>query len=134
MRRRSPSPAGWTRRSPWRATRPTPDYQEAAVQTAIQTFGSLDLLVANVGINPAYGPLMETDLEVFRKILDTNVVATLGLIQRAWRVWMAEHGGAVLIVTSVAGIRASQGIAAYGVVTGGYTSESGLTWRNLPHG
>ena len=90
-------------------------HREQAVRTAVDTFGSLDLLVANVGINPIYGPLMTADLDAFRKILDTNVVSTLALIQQAWRAWMADHGGAVLIVASVAGMRASEGIAAYGV-------------------
>ncbi len=92
-----------------------PDHREAAVRTAVDTFGSLDLLVANVGINPVYGPLIDVDLDAFRKILDTNVVATLALIQRAWHCWMASHGGSVLIVASVAGLRAAEGIAAYGV-------------------
>ena len=92
-----------------------PEHREAAVRTAVDQLGGLDLLVANVGINPVFGPLIETDLGVFRKILDTNVVATLGLIQAAWRGWMAEHGGAVLIVASVAGLRSAEGIAAYGV-------------------
>jgi NAD(P)-dependent dehydrogenase (short-subunit alcohol dehydrogenase family) len=86
-----------------------------AVRTAIETFGSLDMLVGNVGINPVYGPLMDLPLDAFRKILDTNVVATLGLVQEAWRAWMAEHGGSVLVVASVAGLKSSQNIAAYGV-------------------
>jgi NAD(P)-dependent dehydrogenase (short-subunit alcohol dehydrogenase family) len=58
---------------------------------------------------------MDLDLGAFRKILDTNVVGTLGLVQEAWRAWMAEHGGSVLIVASVAGLRSSEGIGAYGV-------------------
>jgi NAD(P)-dependent dehydrogenase (short-subunit alcohol dehydrogenase family) len=73
------------------------------------------MLVGNVGINPVFGPLVDLDLDAFRKILDTNVVSTLGLVQEAWRAWMAEHGGSVLIVASVAGLKSSQGIAAYGV-------------------
>jgi NAD(P)-dependent dehydrogenase (short-subunit alcohol dehydrogenase family) len=92
-----------------------PAHREAAVRTAVDTFGSLDVLVGNVGINPVFGPLMDLDLEAFGKILDTNVVATLGLVQQAWRAWMAEHGGSVLIVASVAGLKSSEGIAAYGV-------------------
>jgi NAD(P)-dependent dehydrogenase (short-subunit alcohol dehydrogenase family) len=91
------------------------EHRRLAVRTAIETFGSLDMLVGNVGVNPVYGPLMEVDLDAFRKILDTNVVSTLGLVQQAWREWMAEHGGSVLIVASVAGLRSSEGIAAYGV-------------------
>ena len=92
-----------------------PGHRAEAVRTAVDTFGSLDVLVGNVGINPAYGPLMDLDLDAFRKILDTNVVAALGLVQEAWRAWMAEHGGSVLFVASVAGLRSSQEIGAYGV-------------------
>jgi NAD(P)-dependent dehydrogenase (short-subunit alcohol dehydrogenase family) len=91
------------------------EHRASAVRTAVETFGSLDMLVGNVGINPVYGPLVDLDLDAFRKILDTNVVATLGLVQEAWRAWMAEHGGSVLVVASVAGLRSSEGIAAYGV-------------------
>lgn len=92
-----------------------PQHREDAVRAAIDTFGSLDMLAANVGINPVYGPLIDVELGAMRKILDTNVVATLALIQQAWRDWMAAHGGSVLVVASVAGLRASEGIAAYGV-------------------
>ncbi|MGY1843235.1 SDR family oxidoreductase [Modestobacter sp. SYSU DS0875] len=91
------------------------EHRAAAVRTAIDTFGSLDVLVGNVGINPVYGPLMDAPLDAVRKILDTNVVASLGLVQEAWRAWLGEHGGSVLIVASVAGLRSSEGIAAYGV-------------------
>ena len=90
-------------------------HRAEAVRTAVDTFGSLDMLVGNVGVNPVYGPMVDLDLDAFRKILDTNVVSSLGLVQEAWRAWMAEHGGSVLIVASVAGLKSSRGIAAYGV-------------------
>jgi NAD(P)-dependent dehydrogenase (short-subunit alcohol dehydrogenase family) len=90
------------------------EHRRTAVRTAVETFGGLDLLVCNVGINPVYGTLMDLPLDAFRKVLDTNVVATLGLVQEAWRAWMAEHGGSVLIVASVAGLKSAEGIAAYG--------------------
>jgi NAD(P)-dependent dehydrogenase (short-subunit alcohol dehydrogenase family) len=92
-----------------------PEHRAEAVRTAVETFGSLDCLVGNVGINPVFGPLMDAPLDAFRKILDTNVVSSLGLVQEAWRAWMSEHGGSVLIVASVAGLKSSEGIAAYGV-------------------
>ena len=77
------------------------------------------MLVGNVGVNPVYGPMVDLDLDAFRKVLDTNVVSSLGLVQEAWRAWMAEHGGAVLFVASVAGLRSSENIGAYGVEQGG---------------
>ena len=91
------------------------EHRAAAVRTAIDTFGSLDVLVGNVGINPVYGPMMDLDLGAFRKILDTNVVSVLDLVQQAWRAWMSEHGGSVLFVASVAGLRSSPMIGGYGV-------------------
>jgi NAD(P)-dependent dehydrogenase (short-subunit alcohol dehydrogenase family) len=91
------------------------EHRAEAVRTAVDTFGSLDMLVGNVGINPLYGPMVDLPLDGFRKILDTNVVSTLGLVQEAWRAWMAEHGGSVLVVASVAGLKASPMIGAYGV-------------------
>src|SRR3954471_23048910 len=92
-----------------------PEHRAEAVGTAVETFGSLDMLVGNVGINPVYGPMVDLDLDAFRKILDTNVVASLGLVQEAWRAWMGEHGGSILFVASVAGIRSSENIGGYGV-------------------
>ena len=91
------------------------EHRATAVRTAVETFGSLDMLVGNVGINPVYGPMMDLDLGAFRKILDTNVVASLDLVQQAWRAWMSEHGGSVLFVASVAGLRSSPMIGGYGV-------------------
>lgn len=87
----------------------------AAVQGTVERFRSLDILVNNIGINPLYGPLMQADLDVVRKIFDVNVVAALGFVQQAHRAWMGEHGGVVVNVASVAGLRSTKGIAAYGM-------------------
>ncbi|MGA8846024.1 MAG: SDR family oxidoreductase [Nocardioides sp.] len=84
------------------------------VAAAIEAFGSLDLLVNNTGINPAFGPLMELDLDAARKIMDVNVVAALGFTQEAYRAWMHEHGGAVVNVSSLSGVRPAPYISMYG--------------------
>ncbi|HEY6421715.1 MAG TPA: SDR family oxidoreductase [Pseudonocardiaceae bacterium] len=86
-----------------------------AVDRTVERFGSLDVLVNNAGINPVYGSLMQADLGAVRKILDVNVVAALGFVQQAHRAWMAEHGGAVVNMASVAGLRSTGAIAAYGM-------------------
>lgn len=90
------------------------DHQAEVVDRAIATFGSADLLVNNTGINPTYGPLMEIDLDVARKIVDTNCVAAIGWAQQMHRQWLGEHGGAIVNVASVAGLRPAPGIAFYG--------------------
>jgi NAD(P)-dependent dehydrogenase (short-subunit alcohol dehydrogenase family) len=86
----------------------------AAVARAVSEFGSLDILINNTGINPVYGSLMDADLDAVRKIFDVNVVAALGYLQEAYKAWMRDNGGAVVNVASVAGIRSSGVIAAYG--------------------
>jgi NAD(P)-dependent dehydrogenase (short-subunit alcohol dehydrogenase family) len=91
-----------------------PEHQQQAVEQVIQTFGSLDFLVNNTGINPVFGPLMDLDLSAARKILDVNVLATLAWTQHAYHSWQKEHGGAVVSIASVAGIGTAPGIAMYG--------------------
>lgn len=91
-----------------------PDHRAETIERAVATFGSLDLLVNNTGINPTYGPLMGLDLDAARKIVEVNVFAALAWVQDAHRAWMGEHGGAVVNISSVAGLRPAPGIAMYG--------------------
>ncbi|MEJ3653622.1 SDR family oxidoreductase [Actinomycetes bacterium KLBMP 9759] len=85
------------------------DSRAEAVERTVEAFGGLGILVNNTGINPTYGFLMDADLDAVRKIFDVNVVAALGYVQLAYRAWMAEHGGAIVNLASVAGV-----ISAYG--------------------
>lgn len=88
--------------------------REEAVARTVEEFGSLDVLINNTGINPQFGFLMDADLNAVRKIFDVNVVAALGFTQLAWKAWMGEHGGAVVNVASIGGIRSTGVIGAYG--------------------
>ncbi|MEO3783617.1 SDR family oxidoreductase [Actinocorallia sp. B10E7] len=90
------------------------EHQADAVERAIKAFGSADFLVNNTGINPAYGPMVEMDLDAARKTFEVNCLATLSWVQQIHRAWMKEHGGAIVNVSSVAGVRPSPGIGFYG--------------------
>lgn len=90
------------------------DHQQDAVSRTLESFGRIDLLVNNTGINPTYGPLMQLDAHVARKIFEVNCLAALSWVQHVHAAWMGEHGGAVVNVASVAGLKPAPGIAFYG--------------------
>ena len=91
-----------------------PAARAEAVDATVAAFGGLAILVNNAGVNPQFGPLVDADLDAVRKIFDVNVVAALGFVQLAHRAWMGEHGGAVVNIASVAGLRSTHDIGAYG--------------------
>ncbi len=90
------------------------DHQAETVERAVQTFGSLDLLVNNTGINPTYGPMIELDLGAARKVVEVNCIAALAWVQHAHRAWLGEHGGAIVNISSYSAIRPAPGIGFYG--------------------
>jgi NAD(P)-dependent dehydrogenase (short-subunit alcohol dehydrogenase family) len=92
-----------------------PEHQDLAVAETMAAFGRLDLLVNNTGINPVFGSILDTEPATAAKILGVNVLAPLAWTRRARDAWMGEHGGAVVNISSVAGLHASPGIGMYGV-------------------
>jgi len=93
------------------------DHQDAVIAAAHETFGGLHLLVNNTGINPVYGPMLDSTLDVARKVLDVNVVAAFSWIRKAVASGFGddEHPAAVVNLASVAGQGASGVIGWYGV-------------------
>jgi NAD(P)-dependent dehydrogenase (short-subunit alcohol dehydrogenase family) len=91
------------------------DHRAAVVDTVLGAFGPVNILVNNIGINPAYGPLGSVDLGAARKMLEVNVLGTLGWVQEALRGGLDEQGGSIVNISSVSGVRPAPGIAFYGV-------------------
>jgi 3-oxoacyl-[acyl-carrier protein] reductase len=91
-----------------------PEHQHESIRQAIEAFGSVDMLVNNAGINPAYGPMVELDLGAARKVVEVNCIAAMSWVQQAHGAWMKDHGGAVVNVSSVSGVRPAPGIGFYG--------------------
>jgi NAD(P)-dependent dehydrogenase (short-subunit alcohol dehydrogenase family) len=78
-----------------------------------------DVAVINAGTNPVMGPLLETDLGAWQKILDVNLTGALLTAQHALRRMVARGRGAVLFVSSIAGIDPLPGLGAYSVSKAG---------------
>lgn len=86
-----------------------------AVEHTIATLGRCDIVVNNAATNPQFGPLIEADMATVAKVWDVNIAGPLRLCQAAWSAWQREHGGAVLNVVSVGGMRVGPMIGAYNV-------------------
>jgi NAD(P)-dependent dehydrogenase (short-subunit alcohol dehydrogenase family) len=92
-----------------------PEHQAAAVATAVDAFGRLDILVNNTGINPVFGPVLDVEPAAVRKVFEVNVFSALGWTRQAYEAWLGRHGGAVINVASIAGLRPAPGLGVYGV-------------------
>ena len=85
------------------------------VDKTLAAWGRIDVLVCNAATNPVYGPTQEMTDEAWDKIMDTNVKSSFWLTQMVLP-GMAERGeGAVVMLSSIAGLRGNTVIGTYGV-------------------
>ena len=86
---------------------------DRVVEQVMATAGRLDVLVNNAATNPQFGPLLDAEESAIDKILDLNVKTPIRLIRAAYASWMQEHGGSVINMASVAGIKPDALTGAY---------------------
>lgn len=102
------------------STRPLDVTDEAAVAAAVDTIaaeGPVAGLVNSAGI-AADVPLGDTTVELFRRILDINVIGSFLLARAAVPHMRSAGGGSVVNIASVSGIRGNMGRTAYGASKG----------------
>lgn len=97
------------------------------VDRTLEKWGKLDILVCNAATNPVYGPMSELSDDAWDKIMETNVRGTFWLCNMALPHIAAAGGGSVILLSSIAALRANTVIGAYGISK---AAEIGLT-RNL---
>ena len=80
-----------------------------------KAFGKIDILVCNAASNPYYGPMAGIEDDQFRKILENNVIANHWLVQMVAPEMTARKDGAIIIISSIGGLRGSPVIGAYNI-------------------
>jgi NAD(P)-dependent dehydrogenase (short-subunit alcohol dehydrogenase family) len=88
---------------------------EALIAGTRERLGPVDILVCNAAVNPVYGPMSALSDEAFDKIMGANVKSNLWLCNLVIPEMAERGGGAVVIVSSIAGIRGTGVIGGYGI-------------------
>ncbi|RRN66158.1 SDR family oxidoreductase [Caulobacter sp. 602-1] len=90
------------------------DLQHLVDQTR-KVFGQVDICVCNAASNPYYGPLAGISDDQFRKILDNNIISNHWLIGMVAPEMRERKDGAIIIVSSIGGLRGNAIIGAYNI-------------------
>ena len=89
-----------------------------AVIAAAEKFGRLDIMVANAGIG-IMGPAIEMSLETWRRQMAINVDGVFLSVKYCIPAMRkAGNGGSIVMLSSVAGLRGSAGLAGYSATKG----------------
>ncbi len=104
---------------------------DALVATVLKTFGRLDGVVNSAGI-AADIPALETSVDIFKRILDVNVVGSFIVARAAARAMKASgNGGAIVNIASISGLRGSKGRVAYGASKGAVVTMTQVLANDL---
>lgn len=99
-----------------------PSEVDRLVSTVVDEYGRLDVVVNNAGGAPP-APAATASPRLHQKIVELNLLAPLHVSQRANVVMQQQDsGGAILMISSVSGVRPSPGSAAYGAAKAGLTN------------
>lgn len=91
------------------------DQVEDLVARTRAAFGAIEILVANVGVNPHFGPLLETSDSALERIWRCNVTANLWLSRMVVGDMQSRGYGRIVLISSYVGQVAHEKIGAYGM-------------------
>jgi NAD(P)-dependent dehydrogenase (short-subunit alcohol dehydrogenase family) len=89
------------------------EHIQRLVDETLRAFGQIHVLVCNAASNPHYGPMHTITDEQLRKILDNNIVSNHWLITLVAPQMIARKDGAIIIVSSIGGLKGSPVIGSY---------------------
>ncbi|HUZ85755.1 MAG TPA: glucose 1-dehydrogenase [Candidatus Baltobacterales bacterium] len=96
-----------------------PDDLERLVGAVMKRFSRIDILVNNAATNPAIGPVLGADLAAWDKTFEVNLRGMFILTKLVYEASMEAHGGSVVNVASVGGLRPGLGLGVYNITKAG---------------
>lgn len=80
-----------------------------------EAFGTINTLVCNAALNPYFGPSQDIPDEAFDKVMHANIGSVHRLCQLVIPGMAEAGGGAVIIVSSIGGIKGTDSLGAYAI-------------------
>lgn len=80
-----------------------------------RAFGRIDIVVCNAASNPYFGPMAGMSDEQFTKILQNNIISNHWLIQMCAPQMRERKDGAVILISSIGGLKGTPLIGAYNI-------------------
>lgn len=81
----------------------------------IEHYGGVDILVNNAAANPVFGPVINTDVSAFNKIMEVNLRGPFELSKMCFESMQARGGGSIINISSIGGLRPEPGLGIYSV-------------------
>ncbi|KJS27529.1 MAG: short-chain dehydrogenase [Hyphomonadaceae bacterium BRH_c29] len=88
---------------------------QAMVDATNKAFGKIDIVCCNAAANPYYGPMEGIADDQFEKVLQNNIISNHWLIQMCVPQMRERKDGAIILVSSIGGLRGSPIIGAYNI-------------------
>lgn len=86
---------------------------ERLVNETREKLGRIDILVCNAAVNPYYGPMRDLPDSAFEKVLGVNIMSNHWLAQLVLPEMIERKDGAIIVVSSVGGLKGSGDLGAY---------------------
>src|SRR3981081_4430770 len=85
----------------------------------MERYAHIDILVNNAATNPYFGPVLGAEMAAWDKTFEVNLRGVFVLTKLVYEAWMETHGGAIVNVASVGGLRPGLGLGVYNVTKAG---------------
>ena len=96
-----------------------PEELERLVGDVMERFSRIDILVNNAATNPYMGPVMGAELAAWDKTFEVNLRGVFVLTRLVYSAWLEAHGGAIVNIASIGGLRPGIGLGIYNVTKAG---------------
>jgi NAD(P)-dependent dehydrogenase (short-subunit alcohol dehydrogenase family) len=89
------------------------DELQSLAGATLAQWGRIDVLVCNAAVNPYYGPLAGLPDDAYEKVMGANVRSNVWLCNMLLPAMAAGGGGAVILMSSIAGLKGSRMLGVY---------------------